>query len=67
VLFSDLVESTRLLSRLGEATFDQVRRAHFEALGHAVERTGGKQVKTLGTACWPSSAPPPMPWPVRWP
>ena len=30
VLFSDLVESTELLSQLGEATFDTVRRAHFE-------------------------------------
>src|ERR671937_1210695 len=48
VLFSDLVESTRLLSQLGEAAFDQVRRAHFEALRQAIERTGGKQVKTLG-------------------
>jgi class 3 adenylate cyclase len=48
VLFSDLVESTRLLSRLGEAAFDQVRRAHFEALRQAIERTGGQQVKTLG-------------------
>jgi predicted ATPase/class 3 adenylate cyclase len=48
VLFSDLVESTRLLSQLGEAAFDQVRRAHFEALRQAIERTGGTQVKTLG-------------------
>jgi class 3 adenylate cyclase len=48
VLFSDLVESTRLLSQLGEAAFDAVRRAHFEALRHAIERTGGEQVKTLG-------------------
>jgi class 3 adenylate cyclase len=48
VLFSDLVGSTRLLSQLGEAAFDQVRRAHFEALRQAIERTGGKQVKTLG-------------------
>src|SRR5919204_6461672 len=48
VLFSDLVESTRLLSQLGEAAFDQVRRAHFEALRQAIECTGGKQVKTLG-------------------
>jgi class 3 adenylate cyclase len=48
VLFSDLVESSRLLSQLGEATFDQVRRAHFEALRHAIKRTGGEEVKTLG-------------------
>jgi class 3 adenylate cyclase/tetratricopeptide (TPR) repeat protein len=48
VLFSDLVESTRLLSQLGEAAFDTVRRAHFEALRHAIDRTGGEQVKTLG-------------------
>jgi class 3 adenylate cyclase/tetratricopeptide (TPR) repeat protein len=48
VLFSDLVGSTGLLSQLGEAAFDRVRRAHFEALRHAIERTGGQQVKTLG-------------------
>jgi class 3 adenylate cyclase len=48
VLFSDLAESTELLSQLGEAAFDTVRRAHFEALRRAIERTGGEEVTTLG-------------------
>jgi len=48
VLFSDLEGSTELLSQLGEAAFDKVRRAHFEALRRAIERTGGEEVTTLG-------------------
>jgi class 3 adenylate cyclase len=48
VLFSDLEGSTELLSQLGEAAFDTVRRAHFEALRRAIERTGGEEVTTLG-------------------
>jgi adenylate cyclase len=48
VLFTDLVGSTDLLSHLGEAAFDEVRRAHFAALRDAVEQTAGEEVKTLG-------------------
>ena len=33
VLVTDLVGSTELFSRLGEATFDGVCRAHFFAMG----------------------------------
>jgi class 3 adenylate cyclase len=48
VLFSDLEGSTELLSQLGEAAFDTVRRAHFEALRRAIDRTGAEDVTTLG-------------------
>ena len=48
VLFTDLVGSTNLLSRLGEAAFDEVRRAHFAALREVLARHGGEEVKTLG-------------------
>jgi len=48
VLFTDLVGSTELLSELGEAAFDDLRRAHFAALRAEIERTGGEEVKTLG-------------------
>jgi class 3 adenylate cyclase/tetratricopeptide (TPR) repeat protein len=48
VLFTDLVGSTDLLSRLGEAAFDEVRRAHFAILREALARHGGEEVKTLG-------------------
>jgi class 3 adenylate cyclase/tetratricopeptide (TPR) repeat protein len=48
VLFTDLVGSTELLSRLGEAAFDELRRTHFTALQEAIGRCGGEQVKSLG-------------------
>jgi len=41
VLFTDLVGSTELLSRLGEAAFDGLRRAHFDTLRDATRRSGG--------------------------
>jgi class 3 adenylate cyclase/tetratricopeptide (TPR) repeat protein len=48
VLFTDLVGSTELLSRVGEAAFEELRRTHFAALRETIERTGGEEVKTLG-------------------
>ena len=48
VLFTDLVGSTELLSRLGEAAFDGLRRAHFAALREAIGRSGGAEVKGTG-------------------
>ena len=48
VLFTDLVGSTELLSRLGEAAFDEMRRAHFSALARALDQSGGEQVKGTG-------------------
>jgi tetratricopeptide (TPR) repeat protein len=48
VLFTDLVGSTDLLARLGEAAFDEVRRAHFSTLREAIHRHGGDEIKTLG-------------------
>jgi class 3 adenylate cyclase len=48
VLFTDLVDSTGLLSGLGEAAFDELRRAHFAALRDAIRSHGGEEVKTLG-------------------
>ena len=48
VLFTDLVGSTDLLSRLGESAYDEVRRNHFAALREALARHNGEEVKTLG-------------------
>ncbi|HKC78154.1 MAG TPA: adenylate/guanylate cyclase domain-containing protein, partial [Gaiellaceae bacterium] len=48
VLFTDLVGSTELASRLGEAAYDDVRRNHFAALRRAVDEAGGQQVKGTG-------------------
>jgi class 3 adenylate cyclase/tetratricopeptide (TPR) repeat protein len=59
VLFTDLVSSTELLSRLGEAAFDGLRRAHFAALREAITTARGTEVKTTGDgllATFPSAA-----------
>lgn len=48
VLFTDLVGSTELLSRLGEMPADQLRREHFGLLRAAVIDAGGEEVKNLG-------------------
>lgn len=47
VVFTDLVGSTALLSRLGVGA-DAVRRAHFAALRGAIVAHGGEEVKNLG-------------------
>ncbi|HWC48421.1 MAG TPA: AAA family ATPase [Solirubrobacterales bacterium] len=48
VLFSDLVDSTGLLARLGDDRMDRLRRAHVEDVNKAVVASGGRVVKTLG-------------------
>lgn len=48
VLFSDLVGSTELLSRVGETAADDLRREHFGLLRTAVADAGGREVKNLG-------------------
>jgi class 3 adenylate cyclase len=48
VLFTDLVGSTDLLSRVGEARADELRREHFGLLRKAIEQAGGREVKNLG-------------------
>lgn len=48
VVFSDLVDSTALLSRLGDDRMDRVRRAHIDDVTEAVSAAGGRLVKTLG-------------------
>src|SRR6476646_11373106 len=48
VLFTDLVGSTDLLSRVGEAQADELRREHFGLLRAAMAAHGGREVKNLG-------------------
>jgi class 3 adenylate cyclase len=48
VVFSDLVDSTVLLARLGDDRMDRVRRAHVEDVAAVVAAAGGWVVKTLG-------------------
>ncbi len=58
VVFSDLVDSTALLARLGDDRMDHVRRAHLQDVADAVAGSGGRVVKTLGDgamACFESA------------
>lgn len=48
ICFTDIVESTALLSRLGDEVFDDLRRRHFSELSREVEALGGEVVKNLG-------------------
>ena len=48
VLFTDVVGSTELMSRLGDTSFDAFRAEHFAALREAVGTCGGVEVKTTG-------------------
>ncbi|MEA2421938.1 MAG: hypothetical protein QOF55_1037, partial [Thermoleophilaceae bacterium] len=48
VLFTDLVGSTGLASRVGPAAAEELRREHFALLREAVEEAGGREVKNVG-------------------
>jgi class 3 adenylate cyclase/tetratricopeptide (TPR) repeat protein len=48
ILFTDLVGSTELIDRLGDAAAEDVRRTHFGLLRDAVRAHGGEEVKNLG-------------------
>jgi class 3 adenylate cyclase/ubiquinone/menaquinone biosynthesis C-methylase UbiE len=48
LLFSDIVGSTDLLTRLGEHGWDEVRRQHFSVLREALAEHDGVEVKNTG-------------------
>ncbi|HTQ67886.1 MAG TPA: AAA family ATPase [Solirubrobacteraceae bacterium] len=48
LLMTDLVGSTEMSSRLGPHAGESIRREHFKLLRVAMERTGGREVKSLG-------------------
>ncbi|MBI1818024.1 MAG: AAA family ATPase [Deltaproteobacteria bacterium] len=48
VVFTDLVGSTELASRLGHDAYEALRHEHFTALRAAVAKHGGTEVKTTG-------------------
>lgn len=59
IVFTDLVASTTLRTRLGDAAADRVFRAHEDVLGAAVTEHGGTVVKSLGDgilAAFPGAA-----------
>ena len=48
VLLTDLVASTELMSRLGDAAFDELRRSHFAALREVFAAHAGEEIKNTG-------------------
>ncbi len=50
ILFTDLVGSTDMGSRIGDVAADELRRDHFTDLRDAIAETGGREVKTIGDA-----------------
>jgi class 3 adenylate cyclase/tetratricopeptide (TPR) repeat protein len=48
VLFTDLVGSTELMARLGDAAFDRLRGEHFDRLRGAVTACRGHEIKNTG-------------------
>jgi class 3 adenylate cyclase len=48
VLFTDVVGSTELMSLVGEAAADELRREHFDCLRRVIGLAGGREVKNLG-------------------
>lgn len=48
IVFSDLVDSTALLTRLGDDRMDEIRRAHIADVRSAVLANRGRLIKTLG-------------------
>lgn len=47
-IFTDLADSTGLMSRLGDAAVDRLRHEHFALLRSAARAHGGREVKSLG-------------------
>src|SRR3954451_16996100 len=59
VVFTDLVESTELATRVGTARAEAFIRAHLVALDEAIAEAGGRRVKRLGDgsmAVFPSAS-----------
>ena len=48
IVFTDIVDSTGLWTRLGPEEADTLRRSHFSALREIVFRGAGREVKNLG-------------------
>jgi class 3 adenylate cyclase len=48
VMFTDLVDSTALMSRVGEEVAEELRREHFSLLRESFGSVGGQEVKNLG-------------------
>jgi SARP family transcriptional regulator, regulator of embCAB operon len=58
VLFTDLVDSTGLMSRFGEEQAESLRRAHMALLRSSIALHGGREIKNLGDGLMVSFASP---------
>ncbi|HEY7953084.1 MAG TPA: AAA family ATPase, partial [Solirubrobacteraceae bacterium] len=56
VVFSDLVDSTTLLARLGDDRMERLRRRHMDDVTEVVRAAGGRVIKTLGDGAMASFA-----------
>ena len=50
ILFTDLVDSTELLSRIGPEAMERVRHEHFRLMREAIADHHGREIKTVGDA-----------------
>lgn len=50
IVFTDIIGSTRLNSRFGDAAWDEIRSAHFRQARRLVAKTNGWYIKDLGDA-----------------
>ncbi|MGH2546677.1 MAG: adenylate/guanylate cyclase domain-containing protein [Actinomycetota bacterium] len=48
LLFTDIVDSTRIASELGDATWRELLSRHYEAARSELDRFGGREAKTTG-------------------
>ncbi len=48
ILFTDIVDSTKLLDAIGDEAMDDIRRQHFQLLREAVRASAGEVIKTMG-------------------
>lgn len=48
VMFTDIVGSTELIDRVGEAAAHEIRQRHFSLIGDVAEKHGGRVIKNLG-------------------
>ena len=48
IVFSDIVDSTKLQREVGDQTYHSIRRAHFARARHCIKEGAGHEVKTAG-------------------
>jgi hypothetical protein len=73
IVFSDIVDSTAVLQRVGDREWTRLLRAHNERVRAVIDRFRGREIATSATGFWRSSTAPPRPCAprrrstLRWP